>query len=130
MQNLIEFDGGTTCNIPSLGYGEGYGSYQINDAPIVRVSFGVGHSCNSAEILTLEAALADLAGRGERGMSVLVRGDSKIALKWVHCKKQPKPSTSPMFRDAIQKLRKVTAQFTSVKTEWRSREHSVRLFGH
>lgn len=131
--HVIEFDGGTTCNIPARGYGRGYGSFQVNDWDIVRVDHGPNHSCNSAEILTLVAALEHLRENSytSKDLPILVRGDSQIALKWVHCKKNPKLKTSPMFRDAIQKLRKQVIQFPrGIYTEWRGRAHSVALFGH
>jgi hypothetical protein len=52
----IHFDGGTTCNIPSRGYGNGYGSYLVNEE-IVKVDFGRPMSSNQAEIRTLIAAV-------------------------------------------------------------------------
>ncbi len=129
----IEFDGGTSCNIPSKGFGEGYGSFQINDGEIKRVTFGKGHSCNSAEIRTMVAALEELASMCNPAQSsILIRGDSQIALKWVTCGKQPKASHSEGFRDAIERLRRVIQlnRWRSVSTEWRGRAHSVKLFGH
>lgn len=54
--HIIEFDGGSTCNVPKLGYGDGYGSYQIDQREIVRLQFGKGFSANAAEILTLAAS--------------------------------------------------------------------------
>lgn len=130
-QHTIEFDGGTSCNDPKIGLGRGYGSYQIDGGEIHRVEFGEGHSCNSAEILTLEAALQHLASFGDpKEMVVLARGDSQIALKWVHCKASPKQSTSLPFRQAIPMLRNQVQRFKSIKTQWRGRAHSVVLFGH
>lgn len=129
----IEFDGGTSCNIPSKGFGKGYGSFKINDGAIKRVEFGYGHSCNSAEIRTLTAAIKELAGMCNPAQSVvLVRGDSRIALKWVTCKKQPALKTTPNFREAIEELHTAlaAAKFRGIKTEWRGRQHSVQLFGH
>jgi len=126
----IEFDGGTSSNNPKA-YGNGYGSFQINGGEVHRVKFGPGHSCNSAEIRTLIAGLKELYSMTEaQNVTVMARGDSKIALKWVSCKKPPKESTSEGFRDAIRQLRIVVAQFKRVKTEWRGRAESVRLFGH
>lgn len=133
---VIEFDGGTSNNIPSRGgFGYGYGSYKIGDEDIKRVEFGLGHSCNSAEIRTLTAALTDLADRGNSHLiSVLARGDSMIALSW--CKdgkklsKKSKKTATNNFIEAIQLLKEQVGRFQSVRTEWRSREHSVKLFGH
>lgn len=127
---VIEFDGGTSCNIPSKGYGEGYGSFQINGGEIKRVEFGVGHSCNSAEILTLCAALNELKYVCPYAKEVLCRGDSQIALKWISYQGKPSKKSSPMFLDAINLLRKAVGQFSSVRPEWRNRNHSVALFGH
>lgn len=128
---VIEADGGTSCNIPGK-FGKGYGSYQINGGEIVRVEFGMGHSNNSAEIRTLVAALEALdAQEGpSTEKSVLLRSDSKIALKWVRCGETPKEKTSEGFREAITLLRAQVIKFRSVKTEWRNRLHSVALFGH
>jgi ribonuclease HI len=128
----VEFDGGTSCNIPSKGFGKGYGSFQINGAEIHRVEFGIGHSCNSAEIRTLAAALEAirLSCADTKKKSVLIRGDSKIALKWAKDKKQPSPSTTANFREAIELLRVQVAAFGCIRTEWRGRAHSVALFGH
>lgn len=134
---VIEFDGGTSCNIPRLGLGKGYGSYKIDDLPIARVEFGMGHSCNSAELRTITAALIDLHGLceftgGAKKTRVIVRGDSQIALKWVNPlhKKEPKPTSTKEFIEAIHQARHVASMFHSIKSEWRSREYSVQLFGH
>lgn len=127
---LIEFDGGTSCNIPNKGYGKGYGSFQINDGPIQRVEFGMGHSCNSAEVLTLCAALKELKSQCPHAESVLCRGDSQIALKWISYRGKPSRGCYHRFLAAIDELRQVVVQFKSVRSEWRSRDHSVNLFGH
>lgn len=128
----IEFDGGSSCNIPRLGYGRGYGSYQINGGEIHRVEFGSqGMSANAAEIRTLACALETLATMHNPAFSiVLARGDSKIALKWATTGDTPKDSTSQGFRDAITFLRQHSVKFKSIKTQWRGRAHSVNLFGH
>ncbi len=129
----IEFDGGTSCNIPRLGFGEGYGSYQIGDQPIKRVKFGKGHSCNSAEIRTLISALHDLADQMPPHMVNLeIHGDSQIALKWANPKYMKKPShkTTENFRNAIVELRKIAIMFANITTKWRGRDVSVALFGH
>lgn len=128
----IEFDGGSSCNIPSRGYGEGYGSYQINDRDIVRVSFGLGHSSNSAEIRTLVRALEDLLDTDPVApfKTVLIRGDSQIALKWVLHRGPIKGTPSPQFVEAVGMLQRTADKFTLLRTEWRGREHSVALFGH
>lgn len=134
---IIEFDGGTSCNDPAKGFGNGYGSFLLKERPndplpIERRQFGIGHSCNSAEIMTLVSALDYLATNIPiaKTSRVLCRGDSKIALKWVSCKKIPPEKSSPKFRESIATLRKIVGQFQCVRTEWRSRDESVRLFGH
>jgi ribonuclease HI len=130
-RHVIEFDGGTSCNSPKKGFGNGYGSYQIDGGEIVRVEFGKGHSNNSAEIRTLVAALKALADIPcDLPRIALARGDSQIALKWVKCGAVPKDKTSEGFREAIELLREQVRRFHNVKTEWRRRTHSVALFGH
>ena len=137
---IIEFDGGTSCNDPAKGYGDGYGTFMVGEKGTVFSSanpkftrrFGIGHSWNSAEIYTLVEALLHLHKELDRPKeaSVLCRGDSRIALKWVNCKKHPPEKTSPKFRDGIRDLRSIVSEFGCVRTEWRGREHSVKLFGH
>ena len=129
---IIEFDGGTSCNVPSRGFGKGYGSFQINNGPIRRVEFGMGHSCNSAEIRTLVSALEAVRESCDscHNASVLARGDSRIALKWASCKSEPKEKHSENFREAIKLLREQIVHFGQIRTEWRNRSHSVRIFGH
>lgn len=126
--HVIEFDGGTDCNDPKKGFGNGYGSYKIDGQDVKRVKFGKGHSNNSAELRTLVEALKELAGMGGRG-KVLCRGDSQIALKWIDCPKMPKKG-SEGFLGAILLLREEVAKFASVRGEWRRRTHSLALFGH
>jgi hypothetical protein len=128
---LIEFDGGTSCNIPAQGYGEGYGSFQIDHGTIHRVTFGRGHSSNASEILTLAAALEHLYSRGGAdSVKLFIRGDSQIALKWATDKSNPKAKTSECFKQAIARVRLFNHLFADIKTEWRGRRHSVKLFGH
>ncbi len=129
---IITFDGGTTCNIPRLGFGEGYGSYQINDRDVVRCRFGIGHSCNSAELLTLTFALRDLLGSDSLSSlkHVHVKGDSQIALKWAKHRGFPSKKSTPMFHSAIAMLRREASSFRNLTTEWWPRENSVRIFGH
>jgi len=131
IHEVIEFDGGSSCNIPSRGYGEGYGSFQIGNQEIQRVKFGKGHSANSAEIRTLVSGLAELSKQVDPAKcQVLARGDSKVALKWVSDLRTPKETSSKGFLEAIALLRIEVAKFAKVKTQWRGREHSVKLFGH
>jgi ribonuclease HI len=75
----IRFDGGTSCNKPRKGYGNGYGSYQINDGEIERLRFGVPMSNNVAEISTLTSAVNALKTDRKR-TRLHIYGDSRIAL--------------------------------------------------
>jgi hypothetical protein len=159
---VIEFDGGTSCNIPSKGYGIGYGSYHVfcGDNKIIEVSrqeFGSGHSCNSAEITTLSTALSSLVSyireREDRlfklqkeryipdGLtvypSILICGDSTIALKWARCVSDPsRNNKNQKFIDSIRSLRNMieSAQDSlfigEIATYWRHRSKSVEMFGH
>lgn len=126
--HVIEFDGGTSRNVPP-NYGNGYGSYQIDGGAIQRVTFGKGHSNNSAEVRTLVAGLQALYEAGNVGR-ILCRGDSQIALNWITCRGKPKKKGSQGFLDAVDLLQAVVVKFTKVKGEWRRRDHSVKLFGH
>lgn len=129
--HICEADGGTSSNRPP-DYGKGYGSFQIDGGEIERVTFGDGHSCNSAEILTLVSCLNRIALlQGDcKNRTVLLRSDSTIALKWVRCRQTPSPKTSLEFQKAICELHKAVAKFGRVETQWRGRAKSVELFGH
>lgn len=132
----VEFDGGTPCNIPRLGYGIGYGSYKINGQPIVRVTHGIPMSANVAEIMTLVSALKDVQVQFGNRVKVKIFGDSQIALNWAagHTpsgkKKKFSKKVNQPFRDAVDALRLMTTQFSIVTTNWRGRAKSVELFGH
>lgn len=142
----IQFDGGTPCNVPRLGYGIGYGSYQIDDQPIVRLDHKRPMSANAAEIFTLVIAIQDVINQcsREQGKSrrlinqirLEIEGDSKIALKWargVTDKGAPSKLAkggSQEFLNAVQSLRAVLKGFGEVCTTWRGRAASVALFGH
>lgn len=137
----IEFDGGTPCNIPSKGYGIGYGSYQISCGgkvhPVQRINHGRPMSANAAEIMTLVKAIQEVSSKyGREGISLKIHGDSQIALKWARGKTESgKPcklskNVSMEFRSSIHSLRQVLSGFQSVEATWRGREASVKLFGH
>src|SRR5205823_9986877 len=120
----IEFDGGSTCNIPRLGYGQGYGSYRIGAGKVQRVNFGECMSANCAEILTLLAAITEAKTQGAKRF--LVVGDSMIALKWANVatgkRKATKiTKTSPGFQQAIVSLYQV-ADGIQIDTQWQPRE--------
>ena len=139
MYLTIEFDGGTSCNIPRLGYGDGYGSFQIEKGPIVRCKFGK-MSSNAAEINTAAEALR--AAFDQYGPSAIrIRGDSQIALRWVmkafmgqanhrEVRKKKALPRSPEFMEAIDGLVYFANLHTDMKTEWRGRHVSVEIFGH
>lgn len=141
----IEFDGGTPCNIPRLGYGDGYGSYQIQDCqsgthfPIARINFARPMSANAAEIHTLVRAVEEVIRRfGKDGIELDIHGDSKIALKWARGATESGRRVKPVkahkvsgeFGMAISELQKATAGFSKVTATWRGRDASVKLFGH
>ncbi len=138
----ITFDGGTPCNNPRLGYGDGYGSYQLampdGRCTLQRVSFMRPMSANAAEIFTLIKAVQEVLSRGYRRELTTLRivGDSQIALKWAAGKNRfGRPAkisenTSQEFRNAIQSLRDILAGFECVETTWQPRHKSVAIFGH
>lgn len=133
----IEFDGGTPCNIPRLGYGDGYGSYKIDSEPIYRLNFRIPMSANCAEIRTLARAVESVAQtHGKDGIALEIYGDSQIALKWARNKtengKRAKMSknASDDFAFAISTLHAALDGFAKVSATWRGRAVSVRLFGH
>lgn len=77
----IEFDGGTPCNIPRLGYGIGYGSYRIDGEPIVRLDHRAPMSANAAELLTLVRAVQAVASRfGKEGVALSIHAVLLFAL--------------------------------------------------
>lgn len=131
----VEFDGGTPCNIPRLGYGNGYGSYQISEngvsLAIQRCSFGVPMSANVAEISTLIAALKRVKKcYNPENTFVEIHGDSKIALGRCHRALNPKKQYDPSFATAVTELNSLCMEFAKVETLWRGRAASVKLFGH
>lgn len=139
----IEFDGGTSCNIPRKGFGIGYGSFKINDLPIERVKFTEGYSANAAELETLYSALLYLDkyiredAINHFAPSITICGDSCIALKWINCNYVPKEKHgSKMFRTVIKQMREFIKQnqesfiFGEITPFWRPRKKSVELFGH
>ena len=143
---IVHFDGGTPCNIPSLGFGIGYGSFcytglanHTSKGEPIRISHGIPCSNNVAEILTLCVALEKLAEMGSAETThVHVQGDSKIALKWLnvacgqHKAKQATLSinATQLFIESIRRLRKAAEPFSKIETEWLERKHAVAAFGH
>lgn len=130
MKATIIFDGGTTCNKPRLGLGEGYGSYKLNNRPIVRLKFGKPHTNNSAEVSTLYAAVVEAKSLGFYTMHFI--GDSQIALN--SCRpsampKHPKDKSSDMFLQARRDLQ-LALCYVSFTTEWWPRDKIFAVFGH
>jgi hypothetical protein len=133
----IEFDGGTPCNIPRLGYGDGYGSYKVDSEPIYRLNFRIPMSANVAEITTLRRAVESVAQSfGKEGIALEIHGDSQIALKWARnateSGKRAKmgKGASNDFAGAVAMLQGALEGFAIVKAIWRGRAASVELFGH
>jgi len=140
----IEFDGGTPCNIPRLGYGIGYGSYQIQNCatgeiePVVRVDHKRPMSANAAEVLTLVRAIQEVVSRFGREVELDIHGDSQIALKWARgatesgrkIKTLKQRAGSDEFLAAVLTLRDLVKGFPTIKATWRGRQRSVEVFGH
>ncbi len=129
----IEFDGGTTCNVPAKGFGTGYGSYQINSDPIVKLEFDLPMSNNAAEVLTVFFAIMDAKNKGAKSLHII--GDSQIALRWVDVGagnvkvSKGAGSGTREFQKAISFLLRA-AQGMKITTKWQSRVYSVLTFGH
>lgn len=128
---LIEFDGGTPCNIPRLGFGIGYGSYRINKGEIVKVDHKVPMSCNVAEILTLVEALKQIPN----GMKVKIKGDSQLVLNRVRDlakgkEKPPSKGATELFIQALILLKQECQRLSWIEVEWQPRIRSVEVFGH
>ncbi len=129
----IEFDGGTTCNVPAKGFGTGYGSYKIENAPITRLEFDFPMSNNAAEVLTIFFGIMDAKQKGFTNLHVI--GDSQIALRWVDVAagnvKASKGSGSGTreFQKAISLLLRA-APGLRITTEWQPRQHFVDTLGH
>lgn len=134
----IRFDGGTSCNIPRLGYGNGYGSYQIDDNPIYRLSFNIPMSANAAEIRTLARAI-ETVSQNEIHTALIrlsILGDSRVALKWANVaagkrKRTKIANTSSEFQESILMLERfIRRGWADVMTTWTPRQRSVAVFGH
>lgn len=128
--HVIWFDGGTTCNIPSKGFGFGYGSYKIGDNEIIRLKFEEGHSNNSAELKTLLHAFRAVNEKDhDPWKTCLVIGDSTIALKWINWR-GPIKTGIELFKEQIKLLKLETHFFGEIIPCWWPRNNSVKMFGH
>lgn len=134
----IEFDGGTPCNIPRLGYGIGYGSFRVNGGEIVRCDHKIPMSANAAEIMTLIEGIRYVC-RLEPNRNIIaldIWGDSQIAIKWaLGFTKKENPAqlskkSSLEFRNVVHTLRDIIKLFGYVKATWHPRIMSVKTFGH
>lgn len=133
MKIRIEFDGGTPCNVPARGYGDGYGSYRIDQERPVRLNFYRPMSANAAEVLTLVKAIQEAKQKG--AAALLIIGDSRIALKWADVAAGLRPATkinktSPEFQESVAQLQIAMRGISTVKTRWQPRLKSVATFGH
>jgi ribonuclease HI len=129
----IEFDGGTSCNIPSLGFGDGYGSFRINNGPLRRVRFDRPMSNNAAEISTMAAAIRSAKEHGATALVLI--GDSQIALNWANrvagnAKRKHNGNMSDAMRLSIIELRECMSDIADLETKWQPRLRSVATFGH
>lgn len=133
MKYRIEFDGGTSCNVPRLGFGNGYGSYKINDEPVHRCHFNQPMSANTAELRTLEYAIQTIRDRGINVLesTLFIIGDSQIALGWASnpSRKLSKKATE-LFQDATARLQMAMRGFKKIEVSWQPRLKSVATFGH
>lgn len=135
MTNLtIHFDGGTPCNIPSRGYGIGYGSYNFNGAEPIRVDHGIPCSNNAAETLTLCRALEDaLTKFCPKTTKIHILGDSKIVICRIiriRTGKEKIHSGSGEYQAAVDRLRSALKEWAFVTAEWLPRSYAVAAFGH
>lgn len=132
----ITFDGGNGGNNPRLGYGDGYGSFQISGQGIQKVNFYEPMSNNAAEILTLIRALKEVKLKyGTQNVYVSIRGDSQLALGWAKKAFMRKPmkfgkNVSQRYKESVEELYSVIAPFTDVQCEWIGRKRVFSLFGH
>lgn len=143
-RTTIVFDGGSKGSGFQPGLGNGYGSYQIANDPIVRVDHEAVMTANCAEVLTLCCALEELAKRIDPAtVAVHVEGDSQIALSALKLargvqrktrtgkvKKSQTPKGSDGYRAACERLADAAAPFSQFTAKWKGRENSVAIFGH
>lgn len=132
----IIFDGGTSCNIPAKGYGNGYGSYKRDDEPVYRCEFRTPMSANAAEVMTALHAIRAFnleTSDWKAETDLHFQGDSQIALKWIRnyrSKAKPSQKSSQEFRNVIALIHFELKAFRSVKADWWPRSNSLRIFGH
>jgi ribonuclease HI len=129
----LVFDGGSRGNP-----GPGYGSYALTrhedeKESIVRLDFGREMTNNEAEYETLIAALHGLierieaAGRSPGGISLEIRGDSKLVLNQVEGTWKAKNDRMRALRN---RARHLLSRFDAYRLIHHDREESVRILGH
>lgn len=130
----VEFDGGTSCNDPRKGYGIGYGSFKVGSDPIVRCDHVRPMSATAAECWTAVEAIRYVLTRWlpER-TSLEIHGDSQNAL--ARCErpiksKKVRENRESEYTQSGAELLALCQRFHSVRTLWRGRIVSVKLFGH
>ena len=131
-KTMIECDGGTPCNNPRIGYGDGYGSYRIDKGKVVRVDFKKPMSVNEAEVSILICAIEDAISRFGKNQSFEILSDSKIIVNCVnfsHKKKKFSLGCSEGYKNGVSKLRELL-DFFQASASWISRNHMVSIFGH
>lgn len=91
-------------------------------------------SANAAELMTLVSALRDARRiyKTPEAYRLLIVGDSRIALKWANPQftREPSQKSSPLFIEAIGRLREELKGWTETSTQWQPRAKSVASFGH
>lgn len=133
---VIQFDGGTSSNVPP--FGKGYGSHCINSGEIVRLKFSERMSANVAEIKTAMEALKAVQKRTEGPYKVYITGDSQIALKWIESAykrdhRKVSAKATELFKQTIGELRTMfenNYRISDLKVQWKPRKFSVATFGH
>ena len=133
---VIQFDGGTSSNVPP--FGNGYGSHCINSGEIVRLKFDQRMSANVAELKTAMAALKAVQQMTTEPYKVYITGDSQIALKWIESAykrdhRKVSAKATELFKQTIGELRTMfenNYRISDLKVQWKPRKFSVATFGH
>jgi ribonuclease HI len=131
----IHFDGGAKGSGCVPGTGWGYGSYTINNGSVRRVDHNAVMTAQAAEVLTLCEALKEVCGSCDPStVKLTILGDSTTTLYKVRAitssRKKVKLRGSEGFQESVKLLSDLILRFAEVETEWKSREHAVRAFGH
>lgn len=120
---MIVYDGGTKRG--QLGYG----SYQINNYPIVRCNFGPGITNNLAEYHSLISALQGALELYSKPNTIhlTIRGDSMLVVEQVNRRWTTRDDKlKPLQSKAIELLNR----FHSWDLYWVSRKEIVPVLGH